>query len=79
LIVTHRVVRESCMKLCRVGGVSSRKVCGNVQSIPMSGTQTFYFPACEETRFTFAPRHSSNNAKLQSQWCVRDAVKFFIM
>jgi hypothetical protein len=79
LIVSSRVLRENCKKLRCVGGVSSRKVLGNVQIIQMSVIQTFSFPACEEVQFAFAPRHSSNSAKLQSHWCARDAVKFFIM
>jgi hypothetical protein len=80
LLITSTVGHENCMKMCRVGGVSSRKAFSSVHLIHMSGMQTFYFPALEETRFVFASRHSSlNAAKLQCQRCVRDAVKFFIV
>ena len=79
-LITSTVVRENCMKICRVGAVSSRKAFSSVPLIHMSGIQTFYFPALEEMRFVFASRHSSiNGAKLQSQRCVHDTVEFFIM
>jgi len=58
---TSAVVRVNCMKICRVGGVSSRKAFSNVHLIHVSGIQTFYFPALEEMRFVFAARHSSIN------------------
>jgi hypothetical protein len=60
--------------------VSSRKAFSSVHLVNMSGIQTFYFPALEEMRFVFASCHSSiNAAKLQSQRCVNDAVKFFLV
>jgi hypothetical protein len=80
--VNHQyIVRENCMKTCRVGGVSSGKAFSSVPLIHMNVIQMFYFPALEEMRFVFASRHSSVNAStLQSQRCVHDdALEFFIV
>ena len=80
MLITSTVVRENCMKICRVGGVSSRKAFSSVHLIHMGRIQTFYFRALEEMRFVLASRHSSiNAAKLKSERCVHDAMKFFIV